>query len=48
VGAKTNKIPLFSALPGRVDITGAVITADARMLSVTTRPTWPDAVPITC
>lgn len=28
-GAKTNEIPLFSALLDRIDITGAVITADA-------------------
>ena len=29
VGAKTNEIPLFPALLDRIDITGAVITADA-------------------
>jgi predicted transposase YbfD/YdcC len=29
VGAKTNEIPLFTALLDRMDITGAVITADA-------------------
>jgi hypothetical protein len=29
VGAKTNEIPLFSTLLDRIDITGAVITADA-------------------
>ena len=29
VGAKTNEIPMFSTLLDRVDITGAVITADA-------------------
>jgi predicted transposase YbfD/YdcC len=29
VGAKTNEIPLFSTLLDRVDITGAVVTADA-------------------
>ena len=29
VGAKTNEIPLFSALLDRIQITGAVITADA-------------------
>jgi predicted transposase YbfD/YdcC len=29
VGAKTNEIPRFSALLDRIDITGAVITADA-------------------
>jgi hypothetical protein len=28
-GAKTNEIPLFSTLLDRIDITGAVITADA-------------------
>ena len=30
VGAKTNEIPLFTALLDRIEITGAVITADAR------------------
>src|SRR5262245_35334013 len=30
VGAKTNEIPLFAALLDRIEITGAVITADAR------------------
>jgi predicted transposase YbfD/YdcC len=29
VGAKTNEIPMFSTLLDRIDITGAVITADA-------------------
>jgi predicted transposase YbfD/YdcC len=29
VGAKTNEIPMFAVLLGRIDITGAVITADA-------------------
>ena len=29
VGAKTNEIPMFSTLLDRVDVTGAVITADA-------------------
>jgi predicted transposase YbfD/YdcC len=29
VGAKTNEIPLFTALPDRLDIQDAVITADA-------------------
>ena len=29
VGAKTNEIPMFPVLLGRMDITGAVITADA-------------------
>jgi predicted transposase YbfD/YdcC len=29
VGAKTNEIPLFTALLDRIEITGAVITADA-------------------
>ena len=29
VGAKTNEIPMFPLLLGRIDITGAVITADA-------------------
>jgi predicted transposase YbfD/YdcC len=29
VGAKTNEIPMFSTLLDRLDITGAVITADA-------------------
>jgi hypothetical protein len=31
-----------------MDSMGAVITADPRMLSVTNRSTWPDAVPMTC
>jgi hypothetical protein len=29
VGAKTNEIPMFPVLLGRMDITGAVVTADA-------------------
>ena len=29
VETKTNEIPLFASLSGRIDITGAVVTADA-------------------
>jgi predicted transposase YbfD/YdcC len=48
VGAKTNEIPMFSRLLDRMDIAGAVITADALHAQRDPPPTWPGAVPISC
>jgi DDE family transposase len=48
VDTKTNEIPIFSTLLDRLDVTGAVITADALQPSVSTPPTWPGAAPTIC
>jgi hypothetical protein len=48
VGAKTNEIPLFIALPAKVDIEGAVITADALHAQHAHAPTCTGAAPTTC
>ena len=40
MGAKTNEIPMFATLLDRMDITGAVITADALHAQRDHAPTW--------
>ena len=49
VGAKTNEIPMFPVLLDRIDLAGAVITADAMhaQREHATLP-WPGAARITC
>jgi Transposase DDE domain len=40
VEAKTNEIPMFATLLDRIDLAGAVITADALHASAPTPSTW--------
>jgi len=41
VDTKTNEIPMFTALLDRMDITGAVITADALHAQRSHAGSWP-------
>jgi predicted transposase YbfD/YdcC len=49
VEAKTNEIPLFTTLLDRIDLTGAVVTADALHANARTPTTsWSNVVRTTC